>query len=106
MPARSLGRRSVGRKFKAAMIRSREVIECLLKSAPVLTVRCLASPGSPHCFSLTEGPSMQVLLLNNTGSGYADYVEVAAGTTISQFLQDKLPGYKPGDLLIDRKSVV
>ena len=43
---------------------------------------------------------MQVLLLNNTGSGYADYVEVAAGTTISQFLQDKVPGYKPGDLLI------
>lgn len=43
---------------------------------------------------------MRVLFLNNMGCGYADYVEVAEGTTISQFLKDKLPDYKPGDLLI------
>ena len=43
---------------------------------------------------------MKVLFLNNEGSGFADYVEAAEGTTIEQFLKQHLPGYGPGDLLI------
>ncbi|MAG93389.1 MAG: molybdopterin converting factor [Planctomycetaceae bacterium] len=43
---------------------------------------------------------MRVLLINNDGAGFADYVEAADGTTIEQFLGDRLPQSKPGDLLI------
>jgi sulfur carrier protein ThiS len=43
---------------------------------------------------------MKVLLLNNDGAGFADYVEAQPGTTIQQFLDEKLPHYKAGDLLI------
>ncbi|MCY2928855.1 MAG: molybdopterin converting factor [Planctomycetota bacterium] len=43
---------------------------------------------------------MRVLFINNDGSGYADYVEVASGTSIDQFLSDHLSGRKAQDLLI------
>ena len=43
---------------------------------------------------------MKVLLLNNDGAGFADYVDAEPGTTIQQFLEQKLPNYQPGDLLI------
>ena len=44
---------------------------------------------------------MRVLFINNSGAGFADYVDdVADGTTIQQFLQSKVSGYKPADLLI------
>ena len=43
---------------------------------------------------------MQVLFVNNNGSGYADYVDVAEGTTIEKFLAEQLPGKQAEDLLI------
>ena len=43
---------------------------------------------------------MQILLINNIGSGFADYVDVEPGTTIESFLDQHLSGYKPPDLLI------
>ena len=43
---------------------------------------------------------MKILYLNNDGAGFADYVEVAAGTTIDKFLDERLPERKAGDLLI------
>jgi len=43
---------------------------------------------------------MKILLLNNYGEGFADYVEAAEGTTIEQFLDKHLQGHQPGDLLI------
>ena len=43
---------------------------------------------------------MKILLINNDGAGFADYVEVADGTTIEKFVGDRLPHTKPGDLLI------
>ena len=43
---------------------------------------------------------MRVLLINNSGAGFADYVEVADGTNIKTFLQEKIHNYKPDDLLI------
>jgi hypothetical protein len=43
---------------------------------------------------------MRVLFINNSGAGFADYVEVAEGTNIQSFLQEKVHGAKPDDLLI------
>ena len=43
---------------------------------------------------------MRALFINNSGAGFADYVDVAEGTTIEQFLAQKVPGHKAGDLLI------
>ena len=43
---------------------------------------------------------MKVLFLNNDGGGFADYVEVAEGTTIASFLQKHVPDANAADLLI------
>lgn len=45
---------------------------------------------------------MQLLYINNTGGGFADYINVEPNTTISQFLERHLPmaGSKPEDFLI------
>ena len=42
---------------------------------------------------------MQILLINNVGSGYADHTEVAEGTTVSKLFDEKIGG-KPSDFLI------
>ena len=43
---------------------------------------------------------MRILFINNSGAGFADYVEVADGTPIQSFLQSKVSHHKPDDLLI------
>jgi hypothetical protein len=43
---------------------------------------------------------MKVLFLNNDGAGFADHVDVAAGTTIDKFIEQRLPGRRADDLLI------
>jgi hypothetical protein len=43
---------------------------------------------------------MQILWINNDGGGFADYVEVADGTTVAKFFTQKLPGRQPEDYLI------
>jgi len=43
---------------------------------------------------------MKIFWLNNDGGGYADYVDVAEGTTIDQFVKQQLPGRCPDDFLI------
>ena len=43
---------------------------------------------------------MQVLFLNNSGAGFADYVTVEPGTTIEQLLGRQLPESHAEDLLI------
>lgn len=43
---------------------------------------------------------MKILFLNNSGGGFADYVEAEEGTSIETFLTRHVHGYKPGDLLI------
>ena len=43
---------------------------------------------------------MRILFINNDGGGFADYVEVSDGTTVSQFFQKQLPGRSPEDYLI------
>jgi sulfur carrier protein ThiS len=42
----------------------------------------------------------KVLLINNDGGGFADYVEVRPGTTVAQLFADRLPGRRPEDYLI------
>jgi sulfur carrier protein ThiS len=43
---------------------------------------------------------MRILFINNSGAGFADYIEVNEGTTIATFLEDRVHGTKPRDLLI------
>jgi len=43
---------------------------------------------------------MKVLWINNDGGGFADYVNVADGTTVDSFFDEQLPGRSPHDYLI------
>ena len=43
---------------------------------------------------------MKVLYINNDGGGFADYVEVAEGTTVGQLFGQRMPGGRPHNYLI------
>jgi hypothetical protein len=43
---------------------------------------------------------MKLLFINNDGGGFADYLEVAPGTTVTTFFQNQVPHGKPQDYLI------
>ena len=43
---------------------------------------------------------MQILFINNDGGGFADYVDVAAGTTVDAFFAERLRSCSPSDYLI------
>ncbi|MEQ8786699.1 MAG: molybdopterin converting factor [Pirellulaceae bacterium] len=43
---------------------------------------------------------MKVLLINNDGGGFADYVEVAEGTTVTQLFARHIGEAKPHNYLI------
>ncbi|HIQ20510.1 MAG TPA: molybdopterin converting factor [Planctomycetes bacterium] len=43
---------------------------------------------------------MRILFIANHGGGFADYIDVAPGTTIQDLFQQKLPSEKPEDYLI------
>ena len=43
---------------------------------------------------------MQILLINNDGSGFADHIDIAEGTSVSTLFAEKMPGRKAGDYLI------
>ena len=43
---------------------------------------------------------MRCLLINNDGGGYADYIEVAEGTTVEKFFAERVPRGRPEDYLI------
>jgi sulfur carrier protein ThiS len=42
----------------------------------------------------------QILLINNDGGGFADYVEVPEGTTVEKLFAQKVPGGRAQDYLI------
>lgn len=42
---------------------------------------------------------MRILYVNNDGGGFADYIEVAEGTTVQRFFDERVVG-KPEDYLI------
>ena len=43
---------------------------------------------------------MKALFINNDGGGFADYVDVAEGTTVAQFFAQQLPDRCAEDYLI------
>jgi hypothetical protein len=43
---------------------------------------------------------MRVLVINNDGGGFADYLEVGAATTVSQLFAQQVTYGKPRDYLI------
>jgi hypothetical protein len=43
---------------------------------------------------------MQILLINNDGSGFADHIDIEEGTSANALFAEKMPGRKAGDYLI------
>ena len=43
---------------------------------------------------------MRVLYINNSGGGYADYLNVSEGQTVEKFFNEQMPGRKAEDFLI------
>ena len=43
---------------------------------------------------------MKILVINNDGGGFADYVDVAAGTTVAQLFERQAGASKSGNYLI------
>ena len=43
---------------------------------------------------------LRILWINNSGGGFADYVEVEEGTSVAQFIGKQLPDTNPADYLI------
>jgi len=43
---------------------------------------------------------MRVLFINNSGGGFADYIEIDSGTTVNKLFAQKMPGSKAEDFLI------
>jgi hypothetical protein len=42
----------------------------------------------------------RVLFINNDGGGFADYIEIAEGTTVRRFFSERIPQGRPEDYLI------
>src|SRR5262245_33240061 len=51
-------------------------------------------------FPSTKGHTMRVLLINNDGGGFADYIDVAEGITVQQLFAQRLPGAEAANYLI------
>jgi hypothetical protein len=43
---------------------------------------------------------MKILYINNDGGGFADYIDVAPGTSVQQLFEDRLRDAKPENYLI------
>ena len=43
---------------------------------------------------------MRIMFINNDGGGFADHLELAGGTTVSQLFGSQLPERRPEDYLI------
>ena len=43
---------------------------------------------------------MKVLVINNDGGGFADYVEITDGTTVQQLFRQHVENGRPADYLI------
>ena len=43
---------------------------------------------------------MRILFINNSGTGYADHLEIGENTTIEQFFKIKMPNQSEADYLI------
>jgi sulfur carrier protein ThiS len=43
---------------------------------------------------------MRILFINNSGTGFADYIDIADNTTVEQFFKIKMSGQDEADYLI------
>ena len=43
---------------------------------------------------------MQILYINNSGGGWADYLEVPEGQSVEQLFEEKMIGQQPHEFLI------
>lgn len=43
---------------------------------------------------------MKILFINNDGGGFADYIEVADGTTVTQLFEQRMKSTSPNSYLI------
>jgi hypothetical protein len=43
---------------------------------------------------------MKILYINNNGGGFADYIEIAEGTTVKELFNERIPEGKPQNYLI------
>lgn len=43
---------------------------------------------------------MKILFINNNGGGFADHIDVAAGSTVKQLFEQRIPGGEPANYLI------
>ncbi|QDT78637.1 hypothetical protein Mal35_20860 [Gimesia maris] len=43
---------------------------------------------------------MQILFINNDGSGFADQIQIEAGTSVQALFQERVPHGRPQDYLI------
>ena len=43
---------------------------------------------------------MKILFINNDGGGFADHIDVGAGTKVRELFAERMPGRKPEDYLI------
>ena len=43
---------------------------------------------------------MRILMINNDGSGFADYLDVQQGLTVAKLFEQQMPGRKAEDFLI------
>ncbi len=43
---------------------------------------------------------MRLLVINNDGAGFADYLDVPEETTVQQLFSQRVPGARPQDYLI------
>ena len=43
---------------------------------------------------------MKILVINNDGGGFADYLEIPDGTTVTQLFEAHISSTKPSDFLI------
>ena len=43
---------------------------------------------------------LRILWINNSGGGFADYVQVEEGTSVAKFIAKRLPDANPTDYLI------
>ncbi|HSH96097.1 MAG TPA: hypothetical protein VK968_18265 [Roseimicrobium sp.] len=43
---------------------------------------------------------MRIFYINNTGSGFADQIDIADGSTLGQLFATNMPGCNPADFLI------
>src|SRR6516162_9572289 len=62
--------------------------------------RSLTALRVPAPCSLSKEVCMKVLFINNSGGGFADFIEVGTGTTVAQLFGQRLPHAKAEDSLI------